>query len=289
MAYNYGAMALQRLPGAVQTLYAELLDQAVLAEAEDSPADREQRANLCRMLAAGGAATEPAPVARLLELLAEAGVFRRGGVLVGTQAFRAYGNMLGVKFEAQALRTQDVDVAQDRAVGVAVARDLGTVNLPALLTGSALKLIPVPELDPRQPSTSYKARGRDLRVDFLTPLTGRETGKPVFLPSLGVAAHALRFLDYLIAKPTQAVVVGGAGILVNVPDPARYALHKLLVSGRRSVAEQAKSAKDLRQAQALLEVLAEDRPNDVRVALAALAGRPGEKAVREALRKLAVG
>jgi hypothetical protein len=282
-------MAFQRLSGAVQTLYAELLDQAVLGQAEEvAAADREQRASLCRMLAAGGAAVEPAPTVRLLELLAEVGVFRRGGVLVGTQAFRAYGNMLGVKFEAQALRTQDVDIAQDRAVGIALAQDLGTVDVGGILTGSKLKLLPVPELDPRQPSTSYKARGRDLRVDFLTPLLGRETGKPVLLPSLGVAAHAMRFLDYLIEEPTQAVVVGGAGILVNVPDPARFALHKLLVSGRRPVAEQAKSAKDSKQARALLEILSEDRPDDVQMALAALAGRPGATAVQAALQKISL-
>lgn len=150
-------MAFQRLPGSVQTLYAELLDQVVLAQAEEAAveapqgsfvaktvkggrywylqvsegghktqrylgretpvllawierakhsrertaADREHRASLCRMLAAGGAAVEPAPVVRLLELLAQAGVFRRGGVLVGTQSFRVYGNMLGVQFEGQ--------------------------------------------------------------------------------------------------------------------------------------------------------------------------------------------
>lgn len=336
-------MAFQRLPGSVQTLYAELLDQVVLAQAEEAAleaphgsfvvktvkggrywymqvseggrktqrylgketpallawierakdsreqtaADREQRTSLCRMLAAGGAAGEPTQVLRLLELLAQAGVFRRGGVLVGTQAFRAYGNMLGVKFEAQALRTQDVDIAQDRTIGIAFAEDLGTVAVGEILTSSSLKLVPVPELDPRLPSTSYKARGQDLRVDFLTPLTGRETGKPVYLPALGVAAHALRHLDYLIEETAQAVILGGSGILVNVPDPARFALHKLLIAGRRSVSEQAKSAKDLRQAEALLAVLAEDRPDDVRMALAALKGRPGEKAVLRALETVA--
>ncbi len=85
----------------------------------------------------------------------------------------------------------------------------------------------------------------------------------------------------------QAVVVGGSGILVNVPDPARFALHKLWVAGRRPVSEQAKAAKDLRQAQSLLEVLLSDRPADLTVAWEALQGRPAVASeVRSAMDRL---
>ena len=319
-------MAYQRLPESIQTLYAELLEQTIHAEAEAaatgaphgtfvsktikggiywylqrmegdrkrqhylgresaalldwmekvrqararSAADETQRAKLTSMLAAGGATRESAPVIKVLSLLAESGVFRMGGVLVGTQAFAAYGNMLGVRFEKASLRTQDVDIAQDRAIGIALSREAGTVNVERSLTGSGLGFFPVPELDPKQPSTSFKIRGRELRVDFLTPMIGRESEEPVFLPALGVAAHPLRFLDYLIEKPAQAVVIGGAGILVNVPDPARFAFHKLWISERRPVSEQTKAAKDRRQAGDLLEVLIEDRPIDLPMAWEAM-------------------
>ncbi|MFL6263675.1 MAG: GSU2403 family nucleotidyltransferase fold protein [Thermoanaerobaculia bacterium] len=310
-------MAFQRLPESVQTLYAELLDQVIQAEAEaaaleapqgsfvsksikgktywylqrmeggrkrqqylgrESPsllawiesarearerlaADAGQRARLCSMLLAGGAVAESATAVRVLSLIAQAGVFRMGGVLVGTQAFSAYGNMLGVRFEQQALRTQDIDI------GIDVSVETEPLN------GSM--------------STSFKIRGRDLRVDFLTPLLGRDSEEPVFLPALGVAAHPLRFLDYLIESPAQAAIVGLDGILVNVPDPARFAFHKLLISQRRPVSEQTKAAKDLRQAAALIEVLLQDRPGDLPIAWEALHHSPAAvKAVRAAIDRL---
>jgi hypothetical protein len=336
-------MPFQRLPESVQTLYAELLEQTIHAEAEaaaigvrqgtfvskavkggtywylqrmegdrkrqhylgrESPAllawmeevqqararsatDEAQRANLRSMLAAGGATTESAPVVKVLSLLAESGVFRMGGVLVGTQAFAAYGNMLGVRFEKQSLRTQDVDIAQDRAIGIALSQEASPVNVEQSLTRSGLGFFPVPALDPRLPSTSFKIRGRELRVDFLTPLFGPESAKPVFLPGLGVSAHPLRFLDYLIANPAQAVIVGGSGILVNVPDPARFAFHKLWISARRPVSEQTKAAKDRRQAGDLLEVLLEDRPADLAAAWEALSrNASAAKTVRTAISRL---
>jgi hypothetical protein len=334
----------QRLPESVQTLYAELLDQAIQAEAEtamaaapqgsfvskaikggtywylqrmegdrkrqqylgrESPAllswiegvkqvrarlaaDEAQRTKLCGMLVAGGASAESAPTLRVLSLLAQAGVFRMGGVLVGTQAFGAYGNMLGVRFEQQALRTQDVDIAQDRSIGIALSNETAPLEIERTLTGAGLGFFPVPSFDARQPSTSFKIRGRDLRVDFLTPLLGPDSGAPVYLPALGVAAHPLRFLDYLIEAPAQAVVVGGGGILVNVPDPARFAFHKLWISGKRPVSEQTKAAKDLRQAGAVLEVLLEDRFGDVPAAWeAVLRNVAAAKAIRAMVDRLA--
>ncbi|MFL6235112.1 MAG: GSU2403 family nucleotidyltransferase fold protein [Thermoanaerobaculia bacterium] len=318
-------MAFQRLPESVQTLYAELLDQVIQAEAEaaalEAPqgsfvsksikgktywylqrveggrkrqqylgrestallawiegareardrlaADAGQRARLCSMLVAGGAVAESATAVRVLSLIAQAGVFRMGGILVGTQAFSAYGNMLGVRFEQQALRTQDIDI------GIALSVKTEPLNVERSLNGSV--------------STSFKIRGRDLRVDFLTPLLGRDSEEPVFLPALGVAAHPLRFLDYLIESPAQAAIVGLDGILVNVPDPARFALHKLLISQRRPVSEQTKAAKDLRQAGALIEVLLQDRPGDLPIAWEALHHSPAAvKAVRAAIDRLPV-
>jgi hypothetical protein len=326
-------VAFQRLPESIQTLYAELLEQTIHAEAEaavvgaphgsfvsktvkggtywylqrmegdrkrqhylgkDSPAllswmeevkqvrarsaaDEAQRAKLCGMLAAGGAAMESAAVVKVLLLMAQSGVFRMGGVLVGTQAFIAYGNMLGVRFEKQAVRTQDVDIAQDRAIGIALSREASPINVQQSLTGSGLGFFAVPALDPKQPSTSFKIRGRELRVDFLTPLLGRDTAEPIFLPALGVSAHPLRFLDYLIENPVQAVILGGSGILVNVPQPSRFAFHTL----------QTKTVKDRRQAGDLLEVLLDDRPVDLVAAWESLlANRTVAKSVLAAIRRL---
>ncbi len=225
--------------------------------------DDAGRARLCHMLGAGGALVESAPVTKVLRLLAESGVFRHGGVLVGTHALRTFGNMLGVRLRRQALRTQDVDIAQEPAIGVALAAGEGIVDVGKKLVESDLGFLQAPTFDPRQPSTSFIIRGRELRVDFLTPLRGPESNKPLYLPVFRVAAQPLRFLDYLIAETHQAAVVGGHGILVNVPDPARFAFHKLWTSQKRPAAEQTKAQKDLAQAVQMLEVLLEDRPQDL--------------------------
>src|SRR5262245_11235034 len=73
--------------------------------------DDAVRERLCSMLVHGGARREETPPARALELLADLGVFARGGVLIGTHAFQTYGNLLGVRFEQRYLRTADIDVA----------------------------------------------------------------------------------------------------------------------------------------------------------------------------------
>ena len=95
----------------------------------------------------------------------------------------------------------------------------------------------------------------------------------------------LRFLDYLIEETQPAAVVGGSGILVNVPRPGRFALHKLLVAGRRTAATRAKARKDRVQAGALLRVLLEDVPGEITLAWKALSarGRAWTEGVRESV------
>ena len=128
----------------------------------------------------------------------------------------------------------------------------------------------MPELDPRDPSTSLKARGSDLRVDFLTTTRRGTRTRPVPLPHLKIAAEPLEGLDYLIEKTTKEAVVGGGGILVNVPLPARYALHKLWVARNHPVSDQTKARKDIAQAQQVIEVVLADRPDDIEAAVTAM-------------------
>ena len=250
--------------------------------------DTELLGRLASMLAAGGAHIENAAMIRVLELLADAGVFRLGGVLVGTHAFSTTANLLGVRFEHQSLKTQDVDIAQDPAIAVALLDREPRADIAEALTGSELPFHAVPSLDPRRPSTSFKIRGRELRVDFLTPLRGPDSSRPVFLKSLQVSAFPLRLLDYLIETPVQAIVLGRRRpVLVQVPEPARFVLHKLWTSGRRDVSSHAKVAKDLRQAGQLAEVLLDERPDDLTRAWQALK-RHGKarRQIRRTLEKL---
>ena len=70
-------------------------------------------------------------------------------------------------------------------------------------------------------------------------------------------------------------MLGGEGVLVTVPRPGRFALHKLLVAARRrpSGGSLAKARKDRAQASALIQLLAEELPGELSLAWKALAAR----------------
>ncbi len=64
----------------------------------------------------------------------------------------------------------------------------------------------------------------------------------------------------------SAVVLYRYGVLVNIPQPARYAIHKLIVATRRNRASVDKATKDVRQAAELIQSLAEIRPDELEAA-----------------------
>jgi hypothetical protein len=110
--------------------------------------------------------------------------------------------------------------------------------------------------------TVYSSK-RGVRVEFLTPNEGPDDDEPKKLPALQTDAVSLRFLDYLIYKPVDAVVLYDAGVLVQIPPPERYALHKLIVARRRWEGA-VKVDKDLAQAATLIEVMLEKRKPHLR-------------------------
>src|SRR5690606_30014321 len=97
-----------------------------------------------------------------------------------------------------------------------------------------------------------------------TPAFGEEGMRK--LAALGVTAQALHHLNYLIADPIPAVVLYRSGVLVQIPRPERFAIHKLIVADRREARDRIKAEKDRRQARFLIEALSEDRPEDLREA-----------------------
>jgi hypothetical protein len=152
-----------------------------------------------------------------------------------------------------------------------VSREIGPLDLSQLLGGAIPRL---PVLHPTYPATSFTVRNTAIQVDLLTPLVGRERTRPVPIPALAAAATPLRFLDYLIEETQPAAALGGEGVLVNVPRPGRFALHKLIVASRRgSSGLAAKAAKDRAQASGLIRVLGEDLPGELTLAWKALAAR----------------
>lgn len=218
---------------------------------------------LCSLLRLGGALlTDPAS-ARVLKALSDGGVFHLGAVLVGTHAFLVFGNLLGIRWTGGLLRTQDIDIAAEATVSIAIP-DI-RADIPGVLEGLKMGFLPVPQLDPRKPSTSFKVRGKGLRVDLLTPLRGKRPQGPIVIPRLNAVAQPLPFLDFLITRPVRGAIIDGGGILVNIPDPARMAFHKLIISGERVTIMHTKREKDLRQAAQTFSILIEERPGDIRM------------------------
>lgn len=203
-------------------------------------------------------------VGDVVEAFWKAGVFRLRACLVGTIAYQTFGTVLGYRLAGAALQTGDIDLAQFHSVSVAVEDSIPPVL--QVLREVDETFSPAPALNDAIGVTKFSARG-GLRVEFLTPNRGSEdyAGKPAKMPALGgAAAEPLRFLDFLIHNPVRTVLLHKGGIPVVVPDPARYAVHKLIVAARRAPGSQ-KDMKDLHQANELAEALmATGRIDDLR-------------------------
>jgi hypothetical protein len=209
----------------------------------------------------------PAPAdetGKILRGLADQGIFRLRTCVIGTVAYQTYSGLLGVKLPRAALQTGDLDLAQSRAISVAIAKDEKTPAILDILQNIDPTFRAVPHLSAPNVAANY-INGADYRVEILTDNRGPESDRPALLPALRTHAQPLRFLDYLLLDAIPAAVLWDGGVLVNVPKPERYAVHKLIVAERRT-ATAAKRPKDLLQASALFDALAERRPTDLAAA-----------------------
>lgn len=193
-------------------------------------------------------------VGNIVEAFWKAGLFRLRACIVGTIAYQAYGTVLGYRLAGAALQTGDIDLAQFHSVSTAVEDSIPPIL--DLLRGVDVSFRPAAGLNDGIGVTKFQAQG-GLRVEFLTPNRGSEefVGKPARMPALGGAsAEPLRFLDFLIRDPVRTVMLYKGGVPVLVPNPARFAIHKLIVAARRPAGNQ-KSRKDLGQSAQLVEAL----------------------------------
>lgn len=196
---------------------------------------------------------------KVVSRLSDYGFFQAGGVLVGTHAFLAYGNLFGVHW-GDATRTQDIDFAHaGKNIALALPSNL-ELNTHNAIASLEMGLLPIAGLTGKQGATYLSPKDPSFRLDFLTTLhRGFET--PYQHPQLGISLQPLKFMEYSLAQVQQAVLFSqDSAVLVNVPHPARYALHKLIIYGERKGAYVAKASKDLMQAASLIAVLKERRP-----------------------------
>lgn len=223
---------------------------------------RRDRARLVRLLRAEGFLGLDPTSGSLMAALAAAGVFRLGGTVVGTHAFRLYEGELNLRLSLeQTAQTDDLDIASFERLSLAL-EDAAAPPVQQVLAD--FDFAPAPSLEPGRAWRWRQTTGNAL-VEFLTPAFGEEGLRD--LPALGVQAQALHHLNYLIAEPVPAAIPYRSGVLVQVPRPERFAIHKLIVADRRRADDRMKSAKDRAQAAVLIEILAQDRPEDLAEAL----------------------
>ena len=159
----------------------------------------------------------------------------------------------------QSAMTQDVDIASFERLSLALD---DTVEQDLIEVFDELEFAPVPSLVQQQVWRWMQTKRQTL-VEFLTPSFSDEEGlRPLEAP--GVSALSLHYLNYLLAEPLRVPFLYRGGVLVQVPRPERYAIHKLIVADRQLNGPNArKSEKDRLQAALLIDALARDRPEDL--------------------------
>jgi hypothetical protein len=198
-----------------------------------------------------GCADIPLKHGRVIGRLLDHGFFKAGGLLVGTHAFLAYQNMFGVRWSAGAF-TLDLDFAHSgKNLSLALASN---IQIDAIKAIDSLEMGFIPVVSQ---TTFKKPDEPDFDLDFLTTY-GRSKQKPVYVPSLNLTLQPLKFMELSLEDPMKSTLLFRNGpLVVNIPRPQRFVLHKLIVHGERSKEQRVKANKDLVQAACLMDYLLE--------------------------------
>jgi hypothetical protein len=227
-------------------------------------ADARLRRRTVSLLKRAGVQAPSLESGRLLEAVAMAGLFAKGVILVGTAAYQMYPPIVGASLSGVALTTQDADLA---AASLALTSDIEGESLLDILHRADPTFVAAPGLDRKALPKRFRS-GSGFEVEVLTRFRRRaDEERPVPIPGLRCAAQPLRYIEYLMEEPIEAVALYGAGVRVCIPQPARYAVHKMIVAQVRKE-RGAKRAKDLVQARELYELLSETDPQSLGDALA---------------------
>lgn len=199
-----------------------------------------------------GCSTIPVKQFNIIRRIADYGFFAAGGVLAGTHAFNAIGNLLGVKW-AGSESTMDVDFAHaGKSVAIVLPSNIKP-DLHSAIESLEMGFVPMSAFNGQRGASYINPESKDERIDFLTPVTGLSVA-PVFIKDLGVSLQPLKFMELSLGIVDRSVVISSAGAraaVVNVPHPPVFAIHKLIVAVERGV-ENVKSAKDVMQAASIM-------------------------------------
>jgi len=186
-----------------------------------------KRANACIAL---GCHALPNKHFKIINKLAGYGLFRRGSMLIGSQAFLVLGSVLGVRWVG---RGTLLDAGTEPTEGgILVASPAG--GTPQ--TGETVASLEMGQL-PMQALPHYAA----------------DSSHAIRASDLGIAVEQTSFVDFLLERPTAGVAFAKAGAcFVNLPDPARFAVYLLAGSADRSAGEAGRSLDRLEMAAALI-------------------------------------
>ena len=162
-------------------------------------------------------------------------------ILVGSWAAYFYNEYFSgvTKAERITIKTRDIDFLISNPLGIK-----SEVDIPKLLEDLGFLIV-------FKGSEGYiKLDHPDLILEFLVAEKGKGEDKPVPLPRLGVNATALRFLNFL---SDNVIKVKVDNLVIALPHPANFALHKLIIYQRRS--RQEKADKDFNTAISVLNSL----------------------------------
>ncbi len=125
------------------------------------------------------------------------------------------------------------------------------MNVHDALASLEMGLLPIRQFEVGAGAQYRNPADPEVRLDFVTT-EHRKAGMPVVLHELGLVLEPLKFMEFSLQGSTQGCVLAREGAcMVNLPDPARYAVHKLIIFGERPVSERTKASKDLIQAASL--------------------------------------
>lgn len=249
IAYHYAKIPIGA--GRVDSFIGKVGDPAAEAQVKSMTVGMElakARRKTVSILRSAGLAVPNRTLGAALDAIAHAGLFRDGAVLVGTMAYQVSEPLVGRRLPAPLLMTGDLDLA---TVNLAISAD-PPESMEAILQRADATFTAVMQLDPKQPVARFRNQHGYL-VDLLSQTRRREE-RAVPLPKLAAGAEPLQHLRWLIENPVPAVALWGAGVAVRVPQPARFAVHKLMVAQRRAH-DRAKRQKDLEQADAMMTAL----------------------------------
>jgi hypothetical protein len=263
--HEYWYFQYRDMDSSVKQIYlgprSERLDRLIETKDSAPPGRQESVSKQARAAIVLGNAGVVRSQFRVIRRLEEYGFFKAGGVLIGTHAFACYGNMLGIGWY-DSNKTHDVDAYAGRSVSLALPSDV-KLDVHDAITSLEMGFLPTAKLDGLIGGSYVIPHQPDFRLDFITTV-GRDRSDLVNFPNLNIAMVPLKFMEYSLQDIRQAALLSEQGaILVNVPNPARFALHKLIVAGEREGSFRTKAIKDLQQSAALLTYFAKHQPEEL--------------------------